>query len=600
MAGWARRFSLFLAIGFALAGAGFGQAEAACALAKFAELPITMRGSSPTTPAKVNGSDVLFVTDSGAFFSIISPAAAKQFNLPERPTPFGFYLSGIGGSADASIATVKAFGLSGAVLSDQLFLAGGSDVVAPAVGVIGQNILGLGDVDYDFAHGAVRLMRPKGCQRQDLAYWGGGQAYSVLPIEPTQPGRTLTRATVLVNGVRVKALFDTGASSSQISPAAARRAGVRTDGPEARPAGVVRGFGGRTLPLWTASFAKVQVGDEQIRNTRLYIGSVGEGDEEMLVGADFFLSHRVYVANSQAKMFFSYIGGPVFDLSHPPRSSPPIVPGAAATAPAVVDASGSEPKDADGYSRRGAASAARRDYPSAIADFSRAMELSPAEPRYAFQRAGARLSADQPFLAMEDVDTVLRLDPQDADARLMRAGLRLAGHDPSGAGADLDAAAAAAPKEADLRLQLGQRYLALDQFGPAITQFDLWTAVHEADSRLPEALNGRCWARALAGQQLDRALSDCNRAVRLSGRQSTPLDSRGLVYLRLGQFDRSIADYDAVLALKPRSAWSLYGRGLAELKTGKKDQGDADIAAAAALAPHLAERAAKLGLAPSS
>jgi hypothetical protein len=33
----------------------------------------------------------------------------------------------------------------------------------------------------------------------------------------------------------------------------------------------------------------------------------------MLLGADFFRSHRVYVAKSQGKVYVSYVGGPVFE-----------------------------------------------------------------------------------------------------------------------------------------------------------------------------------------------------------------------------------------------------------------------------------------------
>ena len=35
----------------------------------------------------------------------------------------------------------------------------------------------------------------------------------------------------------------------------------------------------------------------------------------MLIGADFFLSHRIYVASSQRKLYFTYNGGPVFNLA---------------------------------------------------------------------------------------------------------------------------------------------------------------------------------------------------------------------------------------------------------------------------------------------
>ena len=53
----------------------------------------------------------------------------------------------------------------------------------------------------------------------------------------------------------------------------------------------------------------------------------------MLIGADFFLSHRIYVASSQKKLYFTYNGGPVFNLETAPataaRETPPPAEGAA-------------------------------------------------------------------------------------------------------------------------------------------------------------------------------------------------------------------------------------------------------------------------------
>jgi len=68
------------------------------------------------------------------------------------------------------------------------------------------------------------------------------------------------------------------------------------------------------------------------------------------------------------------------------------------------------------------------------------------------------------------------------------------------------------------------------------------------------------------------------------------LDSRGFVYLKLGQFDNAIADYNAVLKLKPKLAISLYNRGLAKQKKGDSAGGDADIAAAKAIDPKIADK----------
>jgi hypothetical protein len=51
----------------------------------------------------------------------------------------------------------------------------------------------------------------------------------------------------------------------------------------------------------------------------------------MLLGADFFQSHRVYVARSQRRIYVSYMGGPVFQTRRDaPASAPAPAPAPAA------------------------------------------------------------------------------------------------------------------------------------------------------------------------------------------------------------------------------------------------------------------------------
>ena len=190
----------------------------------------------------------------------------------------------------------------------------------------------------------------------------------------------------------------------------------------------------------------------------------------------------------------------------------------------------------------------------------------------------------------------MKLAPQDVDVRIMHAGSRMGMREPDVGAADLDAASQAAAPSADQRLALAGLYQRIDRFAPAIAQYDQWLAAHPDDSRKADALNGRCWTRALAGQDLDRALADCNAALKLRSGDPTFLDSRGLVQLRRGDNDRAIADYDAVLKLQPRRAWALYGRGLARQRKGLKAEGDADIAAALAIDRNLPARLKVLGV----
>lgn len=78
------------------------------------------------------------------------------------------------------------------------------------------------------------------------------------------------------------------------------------------------------------------------------------------------------------------------------------------------------------------------------------------------------------------------------------------------------------------------------------------------------------------------------------------LDSRGLVYLRLGNFEAAIHDYDDALHADPSMPTSLYGRGLAKLRSGETAQGQADLAAAKKLDSGIAKLFADMGLAPDS
>jgi tetratricopeptide (TPR) repeat protein len=188
---------------------------------------------------------------------------------------------------------------------------------------------------------------------------------------------------------------------------------------------------------------------------------------------------------------------------------------------------------------------------------------------------------------------------------MSRVGLRLGMHegaDDSESGpqviADLDKVSASVANDSDVRLELGNFYARAGQFPQAIDQYDLWFGKHMHDARLADALAFRCRARGMLNKDLDKALADCNRAVR--DRADTPffLDSRGLVYLRMGNFAKSIADYDAVLQLQPRNPWALYVRGVAKVRKGAKDEGEIDIAASKAITPRAAADAERHGIVP--
>ena len=302
-------FRTILALGALGLAAVASPASADCKLIQFAELPVVMEGNSPVISAKISGMDARLIADSGAFFSMLTPGSAAKFKLKVGPLPMGMTVRGVNGEADVGLTTVKDFGLVGATLHNWQFLVGGSRLESEADGVLGQNLLTAGDVEFDLAKGVIRLFKPEGCGGKPLAYWALNQPYSVVDLDPTRRNLNKIVASATVNGGRIKVLFDSGAYRSILSLRGARLAGVDRDKPGVEAAGVSGGVGRRLVDTWIAPFASFKIGDEEIQNTRLRIGPVELEDEDMLLGADFFLSHRIYVSRNQGRIYFTYNGG---------------------------------------------------------------------------------------------------------------------------------------------------------------------------------------------------------------------------------------------------------------------------------------------------
>jgi tetratricopeptide (TPR) repeat protein/predicted aspartyl protease len=631
-------------------------ALAKCEIKKVAELPITMEGLRPTIAVEFNGKPASLVVDSGAFYSSISAAAAAEYGLKLSPAPFGLRVQGIGGYIDMSVTTVKDFGLIGATLHNVEFLVGGTEVSGGS-GLLGQNLLQRFDVEYDFAHGAIRLFKTEGCGKSLLAYWNApGQPYSVLGINGIDPHNPHTTGDAYVNGKEIRVIFDTGAYNSVLSLKAAERAGVKLDSPGVVEAGYSFGLGRGRVKSYIAHFDSFKIGDsEEIKNTRLRIGDIGFTDNDMLLGSDFFVSHRIFVSNREHKMFITYNGGPVFNLkvqqvvapapggTAAPGTSVPASPSAAAPddagtagaagaglAAAGMGAAGTggggtggggtggggptgggappkgddadAPRDAAGFARRGAGFAARRDFSAALADLSKACELKPDEPEYFYRRALVYLQTGQVTPALADLDHAIEIRGDFLPAYLPRAEIHWQQKDLAAANADFDSVDRLAPKQADVRLELANIYERLEKFPASIAQYDLWIDSHGDDVRLAGALGGRCLAYALENQNLAQALNDCGKALKRGDKHYPDYGllyaDRGMVYLRQGNYDKAISDFNDALKLAPKAARALYGRALAEARKNDVKESAADIAAARSIAPQLPEHYERLGIAP--
>ena len=280
-------------------------ASAACSF-KVLPIPLKMVGLRPTVTVRIDGKDLNFLIDSGSAVNFISNRLTAG-HLAISPQD----MSGAAGKKiSVGRIVVSRVEFLGAGFKDQLFSV--SDKLGEADGMLGQPMLRRMDVEYDLHGGVIRLVKTEDCKGAEMVYWlKTGQAYSKIPMAWTDPNDTHTYGTVFINGQKMRAGFDTGSPITFITKAAAARAGVPVTGPGVTSIGKGRGLDS-DFDAWVANFADVKIGDEEIKNASLEIGQSATDDFDILIGADFFVSHHVYVSHIQGKIYFAYEGGPVF------------------------------------------------------------------------------------------------------------------------------------------------------------------------------------------------------------------------------------------------------------------------------------------------
>lgn len=550
------------------------------------EIPVRLVESRPVATVQLNGVPVPLLVDSGAFFSFLSEASAKQLDLRLRPAPSNLRVYGITGAVEAlKVTTVKRMTIERAEFPAVEFLVGGNEINAGIMGVLGRNFLSMADTEYDLAHGMVRLVAPQGdCGQTPLAYWAGDAPVIVAPIVSYGRNDRAVRVAARINGQDVMALMDSGAPSSVLMLGAARRAGIAEK--DMRPAGRSGGAGAALAREWMTDVDLFELAGEKVSNNRMRVTDASGSDYGLLLGLDYFLSHRIYVSRLQGKVYATWNGGPIFAKGRQPGDSYDQKYAAKAEDIAA--------DDADGFARRGNASLVAHDPARALEDLDRAIALAPTVAAYFEARSRVRQTLKQSKEALADLDEALRLDPALSEARLHRASLRGAAGDRDGAAVDLAALDATLPPGSNLRAQLAVMHARRDEAPQALKQFELWIESHPRDVRLASMYAERCWLRARMNLELPRAVDDCEEAVDLDGDEPTYRSRLGWAWLRQGDASRARKAFDRAIEHK-RLAWALYGRGLAQLKLGDVDKGRQDLEAARQLQPGIDGSVRKMG-----
>jgi tetratricopeptide (TPR) repeat protein/transglutaminase-like putative cysteine protease len=218
-----------------------------------------------------------------------------------------------------------------------------------------------------------------------------------------------------------------------------------------------------------------------------------------------------------------------------------------------------DPDEVSGYTSRASFMEGTGDWKGALADRTRAVQIAPSVDSY-LARATTAYELGDTNGALADAEAARALDPS-SEAAIGRVAFLKAER------GDLPGALALLEQRIALGGEMRSAYRAskaglLAQFGKVEESIAIYDDLIAQKPGSPSLMNQRCWAKGTRSVMLDSALKDCTGAIELSNDTAAALDSRAMVWYRMGRYDEALKDLDAVLAGTPGQSDSRFMRAV--------------------------------------
>ena len=277
------RLLLLVALSLPLAAHGGDQA-----------LQRTSKGHVATQVQIRGHGEQLFVVDTGASTSAVYAHARTRMKLVAEPGA-EIELHGAGGSQRIQRYRLPHLTVAG-VEADRLLVSGLPKGIAhgeEVMGVLGRDVLGGYLVEFDLTADRIGLHRPG-------APLASARGWNAVPIR-LMPQVGLVMLEVVLDGVKVTAVFDTGARKTFMNWHAARAAGVPADhGPEA--ASTAGGATAHAVRYSMRQFQGIAIGATRLPPSELAISDLPvfepmgmDKAPAMIVGLDLMGGRRFVV-----------------------------------------------------------------------------------------------------------------------------------------------------------------------------------------------------------------------------------------------------------------------------------------------------------------
>ena len=285
-----------------------GWAWGACVVQDRATIPLQIVDGMVLVPVMVNGIEGNFILDTGAARSVVTREATRHLTLARDPW-VGTTMSGIGGVQRLPNANPQSLTLGGVPLVRRTVshdtsltvgtlprtVAGGRIVD----GLLGRDFLSVFDLVVDLPAKRVTLVTVTGCAGRFLPW---PEPYAAMTAE--NPMENALVLPVLLDGVRLRALLDTGAGISLIAAPGMARLGLTLAQMENDPRQEVSGLGARTVAMHRHPFRTLLVGSLTTLRPAYWVAPIRLTPiVDMLLGADWLADKTVWISFATKQIF---------------------------------------------------------------------------------------------------------------------------------------------------------------------------------------------------------------------------------------------------------------------------------------------------------
>jgi predicted aspartyl protease len=292
------------ALALALVASAAGSARAAaqdCRPGRPVELAVTAMGNVPTVTLRINGSPANFLFDTGAERTILTAPAAKRLGVVPH-YEYARRMRSIGGAVAGGDAVLRTVDLGGRALPDVRVLVGSVSLPMiggePLDGLLGADFLADFEVDLDLARRRVLLYQPPACT---IAAPAWSESYTTIKANRSLHDRLFFP--VSLDGNRLAALIDTGAQLTALDAASAAALGLSGGALARDPVATLRGAAAELVKSRAHRFTRLEFAGEVLRDPVIVIAQLGLQDADLVLGADFLRSRRVWLSYGSHQIF---------------------------------------------------------------------------------------------------------------------------------------------------------------------------------------------------------------------------------------------------------------------------------------------------------